>query len=149
MKSDKWLRFKKTVRFGDCDTANVIHFHNLFRWSHEAWEESLELYGISYHEIFPSSKITQKTIIPIINSEGKFFYPIRHGEVLEIKLVPEKINNHLFQVKTTFFIKNIKAAETIILHCSIDYASRKKVDIPEKIELWIEASNLKGFIEEC
>ena len=41
------------MRFGDCDSANVIHFHNLLKWSHEAWEESLDKYGIPLNEIFP------------------------------------------------------------------------------------------------
>jgi len=46
MKSINWLNLKRRVRFGDCDSANVIHFHNLLKWSHEAWEESMDKYGI-------------------------------------------------------------------------------------------------------
>jgi len=46
MKPSDWLILQKKVRFGDCDSAGVIHFHNLLKWSHEAWEESIEIYGI-------------------------------------------------------------------------------------------------------
>ena len=87
--------------------------------------------------------------MPIVNSEGKFFLPIKLGDFLEIKLIPKKINNHIFKVKTEFIIKNIKVAETINLHCVIESNSKKKVDIPKKLELWIEASNLNDFIKEC
>ena len=43
MKANSWLVLEKKVKFGDCDSAGVIHFHNLFRWAHESWEESMEI----------------------------------------------------------------------------------------------------------
>ncbi len=149
MKQPDWLIFQKKVKFGDCDSAEVIHFHNLFRWAHEYWEESLDLYGISYQEIFPNNSSQKGFMIPIVSSEGKFFSPIRHGDILEIRLLPKILNNHLFQVITSFFNKNIKMAETKIIHCSIDTSSRQKVNIPEKLELWIEASNFTDSVQEC
>ena len=49
----EWLFLKRIVRFGDTDAAGVIHFHQLLRWCHEAWEESLELYGLPTNTVFP------------------------------------------------------------------------------------------------
>ena len=149
MKDNEWLIFERKVRFGDCDSAGVIHFHNLFRWAHELWEESIDLYGISYSDIFPNSKLKQNILIPIISSESRFFLPIKHGDILKIKLLPKKLNVHLFQVNTFFFLNQLKAAETKITHCAIANNSREKVNIPEKLELWIEASNISSFIQEC
>ena len=62
MKSINWLNLKRRVRFGDCDSANVIHFHNLLKWSHEAWEESMDKYGIPINEIFPDGISQEKTL---------------------------------------------------------------------------------------
>ncbi|MBK16730.1 MAG: 1,4-dihydroxy-2-naphthoyl-CoA hydrolase [Prochlorococcus sp. SP3034] len=149
MRKPDWLIFERKVRFGDCDSAGVIHFHNLFRWSHEAWEQSLDAYGISYNEVFPDDLSHSNIIMPIVNSEGKFFSPIKLGDLLKIKIIPKKVLNHLFQIKTFFFIKEIKVAETIISHCVIENISRNKADIPHKLELWIEASNIKNVISEC
>ncbi len=149
MKNKDCLQFDRKVKFGDCDSAHVLHFHNLFRWAHEHWEESLYLYGISLDEIFPNSKIKPEIIIPIVSSESKFFLPIKHGDILKVKLMPQKINNHLFQVNTYFHLNGLKAAETKIIHCAISNNSRQKVNIPENLELWIEASNLSSFIQEC
>ena len=68
MKPADWLILQKKVRFGDCDSAGVIHFHNLLKWSHEAWEESIEIYGIPYQDIFPDFSIRKSQIIfPIVN----------------------------------------------------------------------------------
>ena len=63
MKPADWLLLQKKVRFGDCDSAGVIHFHNLLKWSHEAWEESIEIYGSPYQDIFPDFSIRKSQII--------------------------------------------------------------------------------------
>ena len=73
MKPSDWLILKRKVRFGDCDSAGVIHFHNLLRWSHETWEESIEIYGIPYQNIFPDLSLHKnKIILPIVNCEANF-----------------------------------------------------------------------------
>ena len=63
MKPADWLILQKKVRFGDCDSAGVIHFHNLLKWSHEAWEESIEIYGIPSQDIFPDFSTRKSQII--------------------------------------------------------------------------------------
>jgi len=55
----------------------------------------------------------------------------------------------LFQVNS-FFIKNgNKAAEGKIIHCSLDVDSRNKIEIPDQLERWIEASNVSTNLKEC
>jgi hypothetical protein len=38
MRPDDWLLLCRTVRFGETDAAGVMHFHQLLRWCHEAYE---------------------------------------------------------------------------------------------------------------
>ena len=149
MRANTWLVLEKKVKFGDCDSAGVIHFHNLFRWAHESWEESIDIYGINLKEIFPSIKHDTKQIFPIINCEANFLCPIELGDKLQIKILPKKINNHLFEVHTSFSKDTIIVAKTKLIHCVLDIITRKKVDLPESLELWIEASNINSKIESC
>ena len=149
MRANNWLFLEKKIKFGDCDSAGVIHFHNLLRWAHESWEESIETYGINLKEIFPSMKYDTKKIFPIVNCEANFLYPIEFGDRLDIKILPKKINNHLFEVKTTFFKDKIIVAKAKLIHCVLDIIDRNKVDLPESLELWIEASNINNKIECC
>ncbi len=149
MRTNDWLILDKKIKFGDCDSAGVIHFHNLFRWAHESWEESIEIYGINLKQIFPSIQNDTKKIFPIINCEANFSYPIEFGDKLKIKILPKKINNHLFEVNTTFCKANTIAARAKLIHCSLDIVNRQKVDLPENLELWIEASNINSEIEYC
>ena len=150
MKPNNWLLLKRKVRFGDCDSAGVIHFHNILRWAHESWEESIDIYGISYQEIFPLSPFHKnKIILPIVTCEANFLSPIKIGDLLTVKIIPKKINNHLFQVNTIFFKDEINVAEGKIIHCSLDVNSKLKVKLPDQLERWIEASNINTNLKEC
>ena len=150
MKPNRWLILKRKVRFGDCDSAGVIHFHNLLRWAHESWEESIEIYGIPHQDIFPANYSHENQIIlPIVNCEASFILPIKIGDLLTIKILPKKINNHLFQVNTFFFKDEINVAEGKVIHCSLDLYSKSKVKLPDQMERWIEASNLNTNLKEC
>ncbi len=150
MKPNKWLILQRTVRFGDCDSAGVIHFHNLLRWAHESWEESIDIYGIPQQDIFPTYNSHKAQIIcPIVNCEANFLSPIKIGDLLTIKISPKKINDHLFQVNTYFFKNEINVAEGKIIHCSLDIDSNLKVKLPDQLEKWIEASNINTNLREC
>ena len=151
MQGIEWLFCKRKVRFGDCDSAGVIHFHNLMRWAHESWEESLENYGIEVNDIFPRPSVSEnnKVILPIIHCEAKFLNPIKLNDLLTIKLMPRKINNFIFKVDYYFFKEDYKTATASLVHCSISPHSRKRVLIPHKLELWIEASNIQNKVQEC
>ena len=150
MKPNNWLILKRKVRFGDCDSAGVIHFHNLLRWAHESWEESIEIYGIPHQDIFPANHSQKNQIIfPIVNCEANFLSPIKIGDLLSIKIFPKKINNHLFQVNTFFLKDEINVAEGKIIHCSLDVDSKLKVQLPDQLERWIEASNINTNLKEC
>ena len=150
MKPADLLILQKKVRFCDFDSSGVIHFHNLLKLSHEAWEESIEIYGIPYQDIFPDFSIRKSQILfPIVNCEANFFAPIKIGDFLKVKISPNKINSHLFQVNS-FFIKNEnKVAEGKIIHCSLDVDSRNKIALPNQLERWIEASNVSTNLKEC
>ena len=150
MKPNNWLILKRKVRFGDCDSAGVIHFHNLLRWAHESWEESIDKYGIPHQDIFPDANFHENQIIfPIVNCEANFLSPIKIGDLLSIKLFPKKINNHLFQVNTLFLKDEINVAEGKIIHCSLDVDSKLKVKLPDQLERWIESSNINTNLKEC
>ena len=150
MKPSNWLISKRKVRFGDCDSAGVIHFHNLLRWAHESWEESIDIYGIPHRDIFPDvNSHENKIILPIVNCEANFLSPIKIGDLLTIKILPKKLNNHLFQVNTIFFKDEINVAEGKIIHCSLHPDSKLKVKLPDQLERWIEASNINTNLKEC
>ena len=140
-----WLQFQKTVRFGDTDPAGVIHFHQLLRWCHESWEESLEHYGLNLSEIFPGSFDTKKiipTLLPIVHCEADFQLPIYTGDLLNIYLIPRRLDTTSFNTKIQFYRDSESVAQGLLRHVAIDVTTRRRTQLPEKIDLWLEASSV-------
>ena len=141
---ESWLSLTRIVRFGDTDGAGVMHFHQLFRWCHEAWEESLDQYGVKSDKIFPNfrSKADQSFVaLPIVHCEADFFHPLKVGDHLDLVLHPKKLDFGSFQVETKFTLKNHDVAKAVLNHYSINIHSRARCSLPVAIDHWIEASS--------
>ena len=141
----EWLCLKRTVRFGDTDAAGVVHFHELFRWCHETWEESLEKYGIILQEIFPTTQINSRQLdvaLPIVHCEANYFQPLYVGDTIIIELNPEKLNESSFVLR----FKLVKNGENIgsinIKHVSINPITRETCALSEQINIWLYQSSL-------
>ena len=141
----EWLCFKRTVRFGETDSAGVVHFLEIFRWCHEAWEESLEKYGIILQDIFPTTpkNITQFDIsLPVVYCEANYFKPIYVGDCITIEIFPEKTNDSSFILRFKFQKNGEPIGTTNIKHVSINSITRKKCFLSKHINLWLEESAL-------
>ena len=141
----EWLCLKRTVRFGETDAAGVVHFLEFFRWCHETWEESLEKYGVVLQEIFPSSQIDEIKLdiaLPIVYCEANYFQPLYVGDIINIELNPEKINEFSFFLRYKFLKNGEKIGTTNIKHVSINPITREKCALSEQINLWLLDSGL-------
>ncbi len=140
-----WLSLRRNVRFGDTDAAGVMHFHQIFRWAHEAWEESLDKYGISPKEIFPSSKGKEEDphiSLPIVHCKANFIAPIYTGDQVIIDLLPKQLDKSTFEITTKFQREETIVAIALIRHLAINKDTRVRCNLPDKICLWLEASNI-------
>ena len=141
--SSQWLCLKRTVRFGETDAAGVVHFLQLFKWCHEAWEESLDKYGIILQDIFPSSQLNRthlENAFPVVHCEANYFQPLYVGDKINIELCPEKIDDFSFRIR--FEIKNNEKKICIasIKHKSINPITRKRCSLSKQLNLWLEKS---------
>ena len=143
--ASEWLCLKRTVRFGETDAAGVVHFLQLLKWCHEAWEESLEKYGIFLQDIFPTSQINQNQLevaLPVVNCEANYFKPLYVGDTIKIELYPEKVNDSSFLLRFKFKKNGEPIGTTNIKHVSINPITRKKCALSKQINLWLHESSL-------
>lgn len=142
---DHWLQLERHVRFGDTDAAGVMHFHQLLRWCHEAWEESLQRYGIAAASVFPGCR-GQDTwpdiALPVVHCEADFLQPVHGGDCLHVRLEPQRLNPGCFEVSTRFQINGADVARGLIRHLAISSGTRQRCPLPEAIDLWLEASSM-------
>jgi 1,4-dihydroxy-2-naphthoyl-CoA hydrolase len=140
-----WLTLHRTVRFGDTDAAGVMHFHQLLRWCHEAYEESLERFGIPAFEVFPSPRAILKVALPIVHCHADFHRPLICGDILTIQLQPHRIDAGRFEVGFQFMKSSSTApgetmARGLTRHQAIEVTNRKRCTLPPSIGRWLAAS---------
>lgn len=143
-----WLHIGRTVRFGDTDAAGVMHFHQLLRWCHEAWEESLQLFGIPAAAVFPGGGAAvdpPAVAVPLVHCSADFRRPLHCGDGLQIVLSPRASGGGGFEV--AFEVRRVdgpSAAETVatalLRHRAIDAATRRPCPLPPVLERWLKAS---------
>ena len=141
----EWLCLEQVVRFGDTDAAGVMHFHQVLRWCHEAWETSLERYGIAASAIFPGCRDQQSApaiALPVVHCEADFSRPVHGGDQLKVLIAPERLNPGSFEMRTHFQLEEVDVARGLIRHVAINPTTRQRCALPEGIDRWLEASCL-------
>ena len=135
-----WLLLCRTVRFGDTDAAGVMHFHQLLRWCHVAFEESLERFGVAPGALFPCPGRTPAVALPIVHVSADYRRPLACGDPLAIELRPLQRDGGSFEIRYRFLHDGQEAATGLTRHRAIDAASRRRADLPDSIVEWLQAS---------
>ena len=150
MTTHSWLNLTRAVRFGDTDAAGVMHFHQLLRWCHEAWEESLELYGLEARTLFPGCRGQERwpeVALPVVHCSANFQKAVHGGDHLEVKLSPRLIDQGSFEVRSEFLLDDREVANGLIRQLAINCETRRRCPLPDEIALWLEAAQI-GQIRE-
>ena len=143
---DTWLLLCRTVRFGDTDAAGVMHFQQLLRWCHEAYEESLERFGIAAAALFPTPGVTPAVALPIVHCSADYRRPLVCGDPLAIRLEPQRLDPGGFELRYRFSSNGEEVAQALTRHLAIDSLSRRRCPLPEAIQRWLEASALQAGV---
>jgi 1,4-dihydroxy-2-naphthoyl-CoA hydrolase len=117
-----------------------MHFHQLLRWSHEAYEESLKRYGIPAAEVFPRPGSIPAVALPIVHCEADYLRPLACGDPLAIALRPRQRNESSFEVTYRFYSDGTETARALSRHQAIDPVTRRATELPSAILRWLEAS---------
>lgn len=143
MNPSDWLLLCRSVRFGDTDAAGVMHFAQLLRWCHEAYEESLERFGLPAELIFPTPGQIPEVALPIVHCHADFLRPLVCGDPLAIQLEPQRLDPGCFEVRYRFRRSGEPVAEALTRHLAIRSSSRQRCPLPDAMQRWLEASSLQ------
>lgn len=143
MDPSSWLLLCRSVRFGDTDAAGVMHFPRLLEWCHQAYEESLERYGIASAEVFPTPEAELEVALPVVHCHADYRRPLVCGDPLAIALAPQRLDPGCFEVAFTLTCRGDTAATALTRHVAIN-RERRRCGLPEPLNRWLEASSLGG-----
>lgn len=148
--AERWLRLHRSVRFGDTDAAGVVQFHQLLRWCHEAYEESLERFGIAAALIFPTptAECPPSVGLPIVHCSADYRAPLVCGDALILELEPRLCGRGVFEVRYRISRQQPPpgasaeppAAVALTRHVAIGRLDRRRCPLPDPIERWLAAS---------
>lgn len=147
MRSDDWLLLCRTVRFGDTDAAGVVHFARVLEWCHQAYEESLERFGVAAAAVFPTPAAAPEVALPIVHCSADFRRPLVCGDPLAIALEPRRLDPGCFEVSYRFSSSGQEVARALTRHLAIDAATRERCSLSAPINRWLEASGLGGGVQ--
>lgn len=143
--SSSWLKLTKKVRFGDTDAAGVMHFHQLLRWCHESWEESLQTFGVQPTDVFPGCRGQHSfpdVALPVVHCSTDFLGPVHAGDGLVVTLEPRRLDPGSFEVSSNFLHAGSSVARGLLRHVAIKATTRRRCNLPEGVDRWLEASGL-------
>ncbi len=152
MANPSWLRLHRTVRFGDTDAAGVMHFHQLLRWCHEAYEESLEAFGVAPACVFPMAAADRPAgleapavALPIVHCSADFRRPLVCGDPLLIHQDPLRLDPGSFEVRYSFQrVRTGEEPQEVALglsrHLAIEATRRLRCSLPDPVQRWLEAA---------
>ena len=147
MHPDDWLLLCRTVRFGDTDAAGVMHFVRLLEWCHQAYEESLERFGIAAAAVFPTPGTPPAVALPIVHCSADFHRPLVCGAPLAIRLEPRRLDPGCFEVSYRFSSSGEQVAIGLTRHLAIRSDTRERCSLSEPLNRWLEASSLGSGIQ--
>jgi 1,4-dihydroxy-2-naphthoyl-CoA hydrolase len=117
-----------------------MHFHQLLRWCHEAYEESLEKFGVSPAQLFPRPGLELELLLPIVHCSADYLAPLSCGDPLAIHLAPCLLDSSSFEVGYRFNSAGLAVANACIRHVCIHAIDRKRAPLPAPISRWLAAS---------
>jgi 1,4-dihydroxy-2-naphthoyl-CoA hydrolase len=130
--------YSRRIRFADTDAAGVVYFANYLSICHEAYEESLLQAGVELQGFFREAGI----VIPIAHSSADYLRPLACGDLVEVEVEAELIQESGFSV--AYKLSKIGpppklAARIRTNHVCIDSQTRRRTALPALITGWISS----------
>ena len=131
-----WLVIRRTVRFGETDPAGVVHFHHLLRWCHEAYEESLDRFGLATADVFANPHAA----LPIVYCQARYHRPMGHGDVLLVHLACRQLDPTSFEIHYSVYNNQQVVTTGLTRHLCIHPVTRQRQALPTAVGRWLEAA---------
>lgn len=134
-----WLRLGRTVRLVDCDAAGVMQPPALRRWCQEAWEESLERFGMDVAALHDSWTAADAAGLALDAGSVHIERPLRWGETLQLTLEPRRLEASRCRIEVQFRCRDEAVARGLCDLQASDAAGHP-CPLPPAIDRWLTAA---------
>ena len=120
---------RQIVRFSDTDAAGIVYFGAFATYFDEAFHDALRSKGISW-----DTHRKENFLLPIVEQNIRFYYPLRAHDEIEVKMTITKIGNRSFTSFHQVYIQKDEekqlSASGSISRVIVDYKNFKPKTIP-------------------
>jgi len=132
--------YKTKIRLHDTDAAGIIFFANQLKLVHDAYEDLLEKFGLSFQKMLKNTNF----FLPIVHAESSYKTPVLVGDKIAITI---KVT-HIGKTSVTFEY-TLKRGTTIVgtaktVHVAINQVTRKKIPLPTILRKALEKYHLSS-----
>ena len=128
---------EEVIRFSDCDPAGICYFGTFSTFFDESFIALARKAGIGWDEHH-----TLNFLIPIVQTETKFYSPLKSGDLARIYTTLTKIGNRSFTSSHLITViredKEVKVASGYISRVTVDYSTFQPRTIPDPLKLMLE-----------
>jgi 1,4-dihydroxy-2-naphthoyl-CoA hydrolase len=124
------------VRFQHTDPAGIVFFANVLVFCHEAYEELLRAGGAPLDALIAA----REQVLPLGHAEATFRRPIRHGQLVTIRIRVARIGERSFELAYDVCDEagqELATAKTA--HVSVDPQSGQAVALAPRLRALLEA----------
>ena len=118
-----------------------MHFHQLLRWCHKQGVFDLRS---TQRKCFraAAARTTSDVALPVVHCSADFLAPIHGGDALMVMLEPRRLDPGSFEVRSHVLHDGSSVGRGLLRHVAIQASTRRRCNLPEGIDRWLEASGL-------
>ena len=131
-------QYTRVIRLADTDAAGVVYFAQVLSLCHEAYEDSLDKFGVNFKEYLDNFS----TVIPIVHADIDYYKPMFWGDHIFIEIKPIQLSVNSFEIDYQIFSHNPTPQEIAVAntkHVCINYVTRKRTPLPESMVQWLRS----------
>lgn len=119
--------FQFKVALHDTDAAGVLFFSHLFRHAHDAYEAFMDKIGFPLEHLLA----TNDYLLPLVHAEADYLQPMRHGDLVLIRLSLLRIGNSSFSLAYEFIGNEGQTlAKASTVHVAVNHDNHSKTPLP-------------------
>jgi len=124
------------IPFQDIDAAGIVFFAHLFRYAHEAYERLMVRIDHPLQALLADGRY----LLPLVHAEADYRQPLRHGEVVRVRVRVERLGNTAYTLGYRFVDEQDRLRATArTVHVVLDADSRSPTGIPQPLAEALEA----------
>lgn len=126
------------VALHDTDAAGVLFFSHLFRHAHDAYEAFMDEIGCPLEELL----VRRDYLLPLVHAEADYLQPIRHGNLVSVRLSLLRIGRSSFSLGYEFIGRDGQTlAKAATAHVAINADNHSKIPLPAALRSALSAQS--------